>query len=243
MPTFKTPQYTKILNPKTHVQEPCYTFNIDFNDSDYISFVAESQSDISLQSLQKCVLENIIWWNTFIGQFLQTSVKFFSKPYTVESINKIAKHTLNGTSSTIYPVSVVLVPKNIQIYSGNFTVNWEYTTESMIDFPDVEDDKSVTELVTLPVSNKIIDGIQELNMDDLPVGTSSTDDTLELDSPAKFYEKQRVKEARLKAKLAVYKAQRTMAQYYEKYGDDISDSDSDLETSDGEDSEEEEIQL
>ena len=236
MPTFKAPQYTKILNPKTGTQDPCYTFNIDFSDSDYISFVAASQSDISLQSLQKCVLDNLDWWNTFIGQFLQASVKFFSKPYTVETINKITKHTLNGTTSTHYPVNVVLIPKNIQICSGNFMVNWGYTVEPMIDFPDVDDVKSNTiELPILPVSNEtnLVDGIQELNMDDLPVGGASTDDALELDSPAKFYDKQRLKETRLKAKLAVYKAQRQMVQYYEKYGDNSSDSD-DLETSDGE---------
>jgi hypothetical protein len=249
MPTFKAPQYTKVVNPKTGAQDPCYTFNIDFNDSDYISFVAESQSDLSLQSLQKCVLDNLDWWNTFVGQFLQASVKFFSKPYTVETINKITKHTLIGTTSTSYPVNVVLVPKNIQICSGSFTVNWGYTVEPMIDFPDVDDVKTNTiELPVLPVSNetKIVDGIQELNMDDLPVGGAPTDDALELDSPAKFYEKQRVKEARLKAKLAVYKAQRQMAQYYEKYGDDISDSDTDFESSDGEseeESEDEEVQL
>jgi len=77
-------------------------------------------------------------------------------------------------------------------------------------------------------------------MDDLPVGGAPTDDALELDSPAKFYDKQRLKEARLKAKLAAYKAQRQMVQYYEKYGDNSSDSD-DLETSDeeSEDSEDE----
>jgi hypothetical protein len=63
-----------------------------------------------------------------------------------------------------------------------------------------------------------------------------------LDSPGKFYEKQRVKECRLKAQLAVYKAQRTLAKYYEKYGDDISDSDTDFETSD-EESNDEEVQL
>lgn len=246
MPTFKAPQYTKTINPKTGAQDSCYTFNIDFNNSDYISFVADSQSDLSLQSLQKCVLDNLDWWNTFVGQFLQASVKFFSKPYTVETINKITKHTLNGTTSTLYPVNVVLVPKNIQIYSGNFTVNWGYTVEPMIDFPDVDDVKINTiELPILPVSNeiKIVDGIQELNMDDLPVGGAPTDDALELDSPAKFYDKQRVKEARLKAKLAVYKAQRQMAQYYEKYGDNSSDSD-DLETSDEEsDDSGDEVQL
>jgi hypothetical protein len=239
MPTFKAPQYTKVVNPVTGAQEPCYTFNIEFNDSDYISFVADNQSDISLLSLQKCILDNLEWWNTFIGQFLQASVKFFSKPYTVETINKITKHTLNGAQHTAYPINVVLVPKNIRIYGGNFIVNWGYTAEPMIDFPDVDDIKTNTiELDTLPVSNKIVEGIEELNMDDLPVGGAPTDDALELDSPAKFYDKQRVKEARLKAKLAVYKAQRQMAQYYEKYGDDISDSDTDLETSDEESEEE-----
>jgi hypothetical protein len=236
MPTFKAPQYTKTVNPKTGAQDPCYTFNIDFNNDDYISFVAESQLDLSLQSLQKCVLDNLDWWNTFVGQFLQASVKFFSKPYTVDAINKITKHTLNGTASTFYPVNVVLVPKSIQICSGSFMVNWGYTVEPMIDFPDVDDVKTNTiELPILPVSNetKLVDGIQELNMDDLPVGGAPTDDALELDSPAKFYDKQRLKETRLKAKLAVYKAQRQMVQYYEKYGDNSSDSD-DLETSDGE---------
>ena len=246
MPAFKAPQYTKVVNPKTGAQEPCYTFNIDFNDCDYISFVANNQTDLSLQSLQKCILDNLEWWNSFIGQFLQASVKFFSKPYTVEAINKITKHTLIGTTSTEYPVNVILVPKNIQICSGVFTVNWGYNIEPMIDFPDVEDVKNSTIELDLPVSNnnKIINGMEELNIDELPVGNGSTEDVLELDSPAKFYDKQRVKEARLKAKLAVYKAQRQMAQYYEKYGDDISDSDTDSEydTSD-EENDGEEVQL
>ena len=248
MPVFKAPQYTKVTNPKTGNQDPCYTFNVEFNTCDYLSFVAENESDISLQSLQKCVLENIPWWNGFIQQFLQSSTKYFTKPYTVETINKITKHTLNGTKSSTYPVNIVLQPTNIQICSGVFTVNWGYNAEPMIDIPDAEEDKVNTiELLDLPVSNKnkLVEGLEELNIDEVP--GNSTDDALNLDSPAKFYEKQRVKEARLKAKLAVYKAQRQMAQYYEKYGDELSDSDTDFETSD-EDSDEssdngEEVQL
>lgn len=249
MPIFKAPQYTKVTNPRTGAQEPCYTFNVEFNICDYLSFVAEQESDISLQSLQKCVLENLTWWKAFIEQFLQSSTKYFSKPYTVDTINKITKHTLDGSKSSVYPINVVLVPKNIQICGGVFTVNWGYNTEPMIDIPDAEEEKVNTiELASLPVSNesKVVDGLEELNIDELPAGGDSTGAPLELDSPAKFYDKQRVKEARLKAKLAVYKAQRTMAQYYEKYGDDISDSDTDLDSSDddsGEDSEEEEVQL
>jgi hypothetical protein len=42
-----------------------------------------------------------------------------------------------------------------------------------------------------------------------------------------------MKESRLKAKLAVYKAQRQMAEYYKKYGeDDLSDSDTDISSDD-----------
>ena len=224
MPTFKAPQYTKIVNPKTGAQEPCYIFNIDFDTGDYLSFVADNKSDISLQSVQQCVLDNIPWWNTFIGQFLESSAKFFSKQYTVETINKITKHSLNGNTNETYPVNVLLVPKNIQICGGVFTINWGYNIEQMI-IPDLDNEE------TLPVLN--IEGMEELNIDELPVG-NSTEDVLEIDSPTKFYDKQRVKEARLKAKLAVYKAQRQMAQYCEKYGDDISDSDTDYTSEENE---------
>ena len=232
---FSAPQYTKVLNPKTGVQDPCYTFQINYDlNSDYLSFVAENQASISLHTLQKCVLDNIPWWNNFIQSFLQSSTKYFSKPYTVETINKITKHTLNGTTDNKYPINVILVPKNIQICGGVFTVNWGYNLEPMIDIPDVEDVTiSLPELNVSPVlKNKVINDIQELNIDELPVESNNTGTPLEIDSPAKFYEKQKVKEARLRAKLAVYKAQRQTAQYYDKYGNDISESDTDFETSD-----------
>ena len=249
MPTFRAPQYTKTTNPKNGSLEPCYTFPIDFNtNDDSLSFVADSSDEITLLGLQKCILENVGWWNTFITQFLQATTKFFTKPYSVEQINKISKHTLNGSiTSQEFPVSVTVLPKSIQIVSGVFMVSWGYTTESvMINIPVFEEPESNTINITdLPVTNEThIDGLEELNIDELPSEDNSTD-SLKLDSPAKFYEKQRVKEARLKAKLAVYKAQRQMAQYYEKYGDDISDSESDLGTSDdeSEDDFEEEVQL
>ena len=241
---FNAPQYTKVLNPKTGLQDPCYTFQINYDsNSEHLSFVADNQSVISLHAVQKCVLDNIPWWNNFIQSFLQSSTKFFSKPYTVETINKITKHTLNGTTDNKYPINVILVPKNIQICGGVFTVNWGYNLEPMIDIPDVEDVTiSLPELNVSPVlKNKVINDIQELNIDEIPVESNNTGTplgTLEIDSPVKFYEKQKVKEARLRAKLAVYKAQRQTAQYYDKYGNDISESDTDFEISD-EDTEDE----
>lgn len=241
-PVFTSPQYTKVTNPKTGVQEPLYKIDIQFQTTDdKLTFVAESEIDISLMALQKCVLDNLSWWNSFVNAFLTSTSKYFSKPYTVEHINKIAKHTLNGATTTNFPANVILTPTNIQITGGAFMINWVYLTERVIiDIPDLTETNTI-ELPELPVSTKEVEGVEELNIDEIPAGAT---EELEIDSPAKFYEKQRVKEARLRAKLALYKAQRQSAQYYEKYGEDISDSDSDFETSDGESSDsEEEVQL
>ena len=244
MPSIKAPQYSKVINPKTGNQEPRYIFPIEFQkNEDSLSFVAESESDITLQSIQRLVLVNINWWNTFLNVFLQSTSKLFSKPYTVDNINKITKHTLiTSNTNVIFPANVTLYPKIIEISGGVFWVNWGYELESVIiDIPDL------TETNLLPVSNKVIEGFEELNIDEIPVGNNSTEETLEIDSPAKFYEKQRVKEARLKAKLAVYKAQRQMAKYVEKYGNEVSDSDTEYESSDNEsdegESEVEEVQF
>lgn len=247
MPFFKAPQYTKTINPKTGAQEATYIFNIAFSDNeDTLSFVAEKDSDISLQSLQKCIVDNVDWWNNFVRWFLQASLELFTKPYTIENINKIAKHTLNGSKLDRFPSNITVTPKSIQISSGNFIVNWVYVMEPIIiDIPDFESEPSTNEIVSLPVSekNKVIQGIEELNLDDLPMGNDSTDTNLELESPVKFYDRQRVKEYRLKAKLALYKAQRQMAMYYDKYGSEVSESESEYNSSDDEISENEEVQL
>lgn len=248
MTTFHAPQYTKVLNPKTNIQEPCYTFRIDYNNGDYLSFIAENKTDIAVQSLQKCIENNANWWNTFLQSFLSSSSKFFSKPYTVESINKIAKHTLDCSTDDIYPINVILVPKSIKICGGVFTVEWGYNLEPMIDIPDVVEHlipgpKPIIELSNCPPVSKEEHGIEELNMDELSVEPSNTDTLFKIDNPAKIYEKQRLKEARLKAKLAHYKAQRQMVEYYDKYGIDSSETSTDYETSDDDSNSEEEIQV
>jgi hypothetical protein len=243
-PVFTSPQYSKTVNPKTGQQEPSYKIDIEFKAADEkLSFVAESESEITLNALQKCVIDNLQWWNIFVNAFLTSTSKYFSKPYTVEHINKIAKHTLNGAKPASLPANVILTPSHIQITGGTFMIHWNYSTERvMIDIPDLTETNTI-ELPDLPDSTKEHEGVEELNIDEIPVGGNSTEE-LEIDSPAKFYEKQRVKEARLRAKLALYKAQRQTAQYYEKYGEDISDSDSDFETSADETSDsEEEVQL
>jgi hypothetical protein len=256
MPSFGPPSYSKITNPQTSAIEPCYTFTISLNNEDTPSFIANTSSEISDITLNECIQENRQWWNIFISHFLNVSAKLFSKPYTVDNINKIVKHIIN-TNSTIhdeqFPANVLLIPKSIQILGGKFIVHWYYDIVQMIiNIPDLDESvQSPPVLNTINNSNGNENGndslkkssdIEELDVDKLPESNDSTDEVFQITSPAKFYDKQRVKEARLKAKLAVYKAQRQIAKYYDKYGDDdISETDTDYDTSDNDyDSEEDE---
>ena len=233
MPTFPSPSYSKVTS-STGTAQHCYTFNIVFSPSEKtISYIADDSSELSLSSLQACVIQNVDWWNTFLSGFLQASAKLFSKPYTVQQIQKIIKHTLQGTAPALFPANITLFPKIIQILGGVFTVQWEYVAETLtIDLPDL------AESTSLPVSK---DGVEEVDLDEMPVYEQATEDGLNLNHPVQFYDKQKVKESRLKAKLAVFRAQQQMNQYYQKYG--VEPSDSDTESEESESSEDEEIQL
>jgi hypothetical protein len=241
MPVFKAPVYSKKINANG-VSEPSYTFNITYLESDeYLTSTIESSEDVTLKSLQNTILDNLDWWREFVSLFLQSSAKSFAKPYTFDSINKIMKHTLVSVSNDIQNKEiaqlVTFVPRNIQIQQGTVVVNWCMSFEDLvIDIPDLNETTEETKIQqseALPVSNNSNSAtIQEIDMNEIAESTTCSDGELELEIPNKYYAKQRVKEARLKAKLAYYKAQRQVNQYYEKYGTDVSDSDSDEESSD-----------
>jgi hypothetical protein len=251
MPTFKAPSYSKVEDPNTGKQETCYTFSIFFESNEPgLSFIAEKKEDISLLTLQNCVVENVQWWNQFISDFLRATAIFFSKPYTIENINKVSKHTMTMKETCKFPANVTLKPNKIQIMGGKFIIIWEYVMEEMmIALPDLEEELANTiDVSELPdvKEQQVINDLQELNIDQLPIDKNSTEDGFEVENPAKFYDKQCVKEARLKAKLALYKANRQLAKYYNKYGvNDISDSESESEVDTSEEDEEgeEEVQL
>jgi hypothetical protein len=245
MPTFKAPQYSKMVHATTKAIEPCYTFPIEFADSEETpAFVADDAGSLSLESLQHTIQENVTWWNDVVQSFLQASIKLFSKPYTIQQIHKISKHSLQGTEPSQFPVHVTVQPVTIQIRNGAFWVHWKYTTEPLqIDIPDLaEPDDTVQSTTPLPVHAPVIDGVHELNLDDLPIEKNATEVPLTLDPPTKFYDKHKVKEARLKAKLAMYRAQHQMTKYYEKYGTELTDSDTGTGSDTGDESEEE-VQL
>lgn len=233
MPTFQSPTYSKVINPKSGNAEPCYTFIADHNEADKkLSIVAEEP--VTLLTLEKTLEENTEWWNKWVSSFLEASAKHFSKPYTVQHIHKITKHQLNHTEHNTFPANMTFHPQTIRIHGGVFLVEWRYQiTPVTIEIPDLPEEEE-----TLPVYH-LPDDVQEVNLEEVPVDLNATEESLILHTPTKFYEKNKVKEARLKAKIAMYRAQHQMNKYYEKYGTEVTDSDTDEEASE----EDEEVQL
>jgi len=195
------------------------------------------------------ITEHMDWWKQFVQQFMKASSKMFAKPYTVEQINKITKHVGKTWSyDSTYPVTVDVVPTTIKIQSGVFWVYWDYRfTPNVIDIPVSVEEEDATAAICLPdlaVQQEDVHAskeVEEVNLDELHIDGNATED-LELSHSDRFYDKQRVKEVRLKAKLAQYKAELQMRMYYDKYGNDVSDTDADSDQS-YTSSEEEEVQL
>ena len=265
MPRFQPPVYSKQHDAKKNTVEPCYTFPIEFSETESgLSFIADDVNAITETSIESLLAVHLDWWKEFVQQFMQASSKMFAKPYTVEQINKITKHaTKDWSYASTFPVTAEVLPTTIKIQSGIFWVYWEYRfTPNVIDIPvSVEEEADTTAAICLPdladqteyiehmeyakntdhMDASVLDEVEELNLDELHMDGNATDD-LELGHSARFYDKQRVKEARLKAKLAQYKAEIQMRMYYDKYGNDVSDTDADSDIS-YTSSEEEEVQL
>ena len=231
MPTFQSPKYSKVANQKTGAAEPCYTFIVDKTEEDRL-FCCVPNKEQSLSSIEHVIQDNCTWWSEWIDTFLKASAKHFSKPYTVQHIQKITKHQLHDTEDTVFPASVYFYPRLIQIVGGVFVVEWGYDVAPPITIPDLTEE-------TLSPASESSDCL-EINVDQVPVDPNATDEVIRLDTPTKYYDKNKVKEARLKAKIAMYRAQHQMNRFYEKYGTEVSDSDTEG-TSDEE--EDEEVQL
>jgi hypothetical protein len=220
------------MNSKSGNVEPCYTFIAEHNEAEKtLSIVTEEP--VTLLTLEKTLHENTEWWNKWVSSFLEASAKHFSKPYTVQHIHKITKHQLNHTEHSTFPANMTFHPRTIRIHGGVFFVEWCYQiTPVTIEIPDLPEEEE-----TLPVYASM-DDVQEMNLEEVPVDPNTTEDSMMLHTPTKFYEKNKVKEARLKAKIAMYRAQHQMNKYYEKYGTEVTDSD----TEEGSE-EDEEVQL
>lgn len=244
MPIIHPPQYTKITHPQTRVIEACYTFRVTTEESEeQVSFLVEEPSSLVSSMIVSCLQENRTWWEGFLRLFLERSSKFFSKTYTVPQLLPIITHTFTSSDTVSGPSTIILSPKCIQIRGGTFCVFWDHECESLvIDIPVgteslpvdpelFEDSESFlrknsesdlpecSALSNLDLLNSSVpvEVLEEFSLQEIPLSFT--------DHSARLHDRQKAKEARLKAKLAIYRAQTEMNEYYDKYGTDLSDSD------------------
>lgn len=200
--------------------------------------------------LPDALAENKTWWLTCIADFLEVGNKFFSKKYTAEQLVKYIRH--GGLSADKFTTATVIVymPKEITIIEGKFTMVWRTEKhDSSIDIPDLEaeEEEKPNSAVAVAVAVAAVaapapaatasavssSGLDELDSEALPVSgewdmaaSQATGGAgAAASSHSRHYEKRKVQEARLKAKLAMYRAEKAVSRYLEKYGDDISESD------------------
>jgi hypothetical protein len=211
MPNFQKTVYSKSSDGAV------YTFPVEWSENEpKWQWVAHEPSEATYEELLK-QLNLSDQWDNFMLSFMEHSKKMFAKAYTISHLHKITKHKLEKLNVSC-PVTLTLFPKQIQIVSGILWVYWHVNMEVLcINIPE-QDDKEQDDKEP---------ELEEYEVNELPVGT---DDTLELDDPTKLYEKQKVKEIRLKAKLAAYRAQYQLERYYEKYGEEISESETESGT-------------
>jgi len=172
--------------------------------------------------------QNPLYLNTLLAAFLESSSAYFKNKTTVPNLLKALKHEVHPTAPESITAPYTFTPQDIIVCKGITTVSWSITGELIqLDFPVEADQEELA--------------IQLTDADQIPFAESnevihvtpsvSAQNRTELD-------RTRVKEAQLRAKLAVYKANRAHLEYVEKYGQEPSDSEDD-EEDDEDDSESE----
>lgn len=199
--------------------EPCYTFAILA--SGPLREPLEIKTPVNQTTLEGQLMSDLgekrEWLVTFITAFLSATEKYFTKKYTVDALLKHLQHTLHIEGSTEDANQVMFVPTEIIIFQGRFTLTWKANMETLrIAIPDLEE----TDETNVPMK----DITELLAIDDLEADLQKGPEEMVMEDSSRHYEKRKVKEARLRARLAQYKAERAMSRYLEKYGTEPSDS-------------------
>jgi hypothetical protein len=208
---FQKPTSTKVTTPSG--TDTVHSFHISTE-----SGIQSAHEAAPADALKAVVTNDAPYLHGFLTEFLRFSTPYFAKPYSIPTLLKHLVHELKAPSTTV--ASYSFLPAELVITAKGFRLLWSAVEQSvLIALPDMEEENA----------------IDELEATELPL--TGTENVLEL-QPASIrhvYDKQRVKEANLRAKLAQYKANRTHMEYLQKYGEDPSDSeDSDSEEEDSE---------
>jgi hypothetical protein len=233
--TFSKPSFTKVVSQTTGIAEPCYTFAITTKTP--LSALVETEESVSpVEYLTHTLLaDQAQWLDAFLAEFLKNSAKYFAKPFTPEAIRSRLSHEVQEREPLGACSQVAYTPIRLVIFQGLFTITWSVTQEAgLISIPDSPSPApaAAKSLWVKPPAQFTSSGnviVEDTEADAIPLANSSDVVTFQKhEKEATRLDKRRVQEAALRAKLALLKAERTHAEYVQKYGQEASDeSDSD----------------
>lgn len=181
---------------------------------------------------------------SMFDELLRANKTMFAKAYSPQQMVKITQHAV------LTPVSATATawsgrPVELSLRGGRFILGWMLSEQNIQISLDEEGfrsrSNSVAELLDVidldgDSAAPLPEGLTEVSDNDIQ--EFDGEDALSLRSidERRLRERQRIEEARLRARLAAFKAERLIVRYAEKYGEvDISDS-SDSESDDSSDS-------
>jgi hypothetical protein len=237
---FSQPQYIQGADKK-----PVYVFNVN-SETPFIHS-NEEQPNIENVLAEGDGKQYVI---NLYSEFATSCSKFFPRPLTVERIAARTSHVIKTIQDDEMDNGFIvwhMSPLSVCVSGTQINIYWMLTkTCSVIDFDDEEDKDEhapvEVPLVQLPMTSLSLNdsspAITKLKdelvaLDDIPVCTAS-ENTFVLKSPAsstasKGKVTKKLREARLQVKLAKFRAARAYEKYVNKYGDDLSESETDTE--------------
>ena len=237
----------EISYPTWNAEPQSYSFRIMKSDFslDSSSYFDKSTNQVNLPDIPSSINQS------FLKEFLEKSKKYFTNPLTPEKVLRHLRHGSFVQASSLPSESKGYTfswrPYTFTLKAGDYVLTWEpYSfkeTEAIIP-------ASFTEATTPRAQSPIPEQMQELRniqihdslipvgdlpLSDLPPLSFGTDQV----DPVQEEIKRRIREARLKVQLAKLKAQRMEHKYFERYGQQVEESEDSSDFSSDSDEEEE----
>lgn len=229
--------------PTFQAKEQSYSFKIN-----KCSYSASENLYYELNTTELNPPASVAFLGSLFTEFIQGTHKWFSVPLVLEKVLKRLRHEVNKVAelpeqsgwytATFIPSTIIIKPTEITLQwtisefkasSPQIPSNFLASTTPRPGSPE----QTTSEVRTIQVHDSLIP-VGDIPLSDLPPLNFSVIETNEGD-PEKEENKRRLREAKLRVALAKLKAQRMEQKYFERYGEQLEESESsDSEFSDSE---------
>ncbi len=228
---FSAPQYIQTKDKK-----PAYHFVVSAKDS----IIHSSEEKPNLSDLLTST-NGLDFLKNFATVFASTCSKYFPKPLVAEKLSAKFSHIINTIDDSHEGDGIVqwyFTPVSLCVSGTTMEIRWKLVkTTSVISWqddeetppettPEAEPEAKEDTTTSRPIEEPKQEDIQEVGTDDIiATGDDKPEFILGPSAAAKEKEKKKLREAKLQVELARFRAARAYEKYIAKYGDDLSDTD------------------